>query len=579
MTDISKSTVARYMGSAPETITLPKGSIVTKGFVTSMQKVFAVQPQMIEVAPNVYNFVGNGISSRTMIDAPEGLIIFDTGDDLEDGEAAYAAFREVSDRPIRAIVYSHNHYAHGTKAFIDGMSAEERENLIIIGHEDVNEHLADITSGFATGGEFPEAIGALTARYISQFGGQLPPEGPDSGAAATIPLDMEKGTVLATHTVTDGQKMTVAGLELVFYTEHFSDSEDTVTVHVPSMDLVFNNFLWPALFNFYTLRGDVFRDPASWRNGLRVIHELEPELLVNTHALPLTGKEHIRGTLERYMDSISFMIDQTLRGINKGMGPTELREFVRLPQVLQDEPHNAAIYSEFNFFAPHMYHHIFGWYDNNAAHIAKLPVDEEARRMVRGFGGAAEVARQARAALTAEDVLWATQLADYLYQTDRENPEYRQLRADTLREMAKRSSGTILRHFSLTEALACEGKIERIHTVLPSVASILQSEPGRYVNFYRVRLDPVAAEGVAQTIRIEITDHDAAFGLSIRNGVCNFSSEPARDVGATLSLTLEDWAKFYVGELSLEELIALPGARDDQQDLRKFFEMFDAVPG
>ncbi len=576
MTNISESTVARYMGPAPETITLPKGSVLAKEFVTSVQKVFATEPRMINVTDKVHNFVGNGISSRTMIDAPEGLIIFDTGDDLEDGEAAYAAFRKVSDRPIKAIIYSHNHYAHGTKAFTEKMTDAERENLLIIGHEDVNQHLEEITTGFATGGEFPEAIGALTARYVSQFGGQLPADGPDSGAAATIPLGMEKGTVPANTTVTNGQKMTVAGLELVFYTEHFSDSEDTVTVHIPSMGLVFNNFLWPALFNFYTLRGDVFRAPQAWRDGLRVIHELEPEILVNTHALPLTGRENIRVTLERYMDAISFMIDQTLRGINKGMGPTELREFVRLPEALQEEPHNAQLYSEFNFFPPHMYHHIFGWYDNNAAHIAKLPVDEEARRIVKGFGGADEVARQACDALDSGDVLWATQLADYLFQTDRTNPAFNQLRADTLREMAKRSSGTILRHFSLTEALACEGKIERIHNVLPSVASILESDPGRYVNFFRVRLDPVAAEGVAKSIRIEINDRDAAYGLTIRNGVCNFSRDPENNPHATLSLTLEDWAKFYVGEIKLEEMLALPDVVNEREELSRFFSYFDA---
>lgn len=167
MSDLSTSSVARYMGPAPETTQLPKGSVLAKDFVTSVQKTFAIQPRMIEVSDKVFNFVGNGISSRSMIDAPEGLIIFDTGDDLEDGEAAYQAFRKVSDRPIRAIVYSHNHYAHGTRAFIENMSPEDREKLMIIGHEDVNENLTTIATGFATGGEFPEAIGALTARYIS----------------------------------------------------------------------------------------------------------------------------------------------------------------------------------------------------------------------------------------------------------------------------------------------------------------------------------------------------------------------------------------------------------------------------
>ena len=572
MTDVSKSTVARYMGPAPETLTLPKGSVVNKDAIMSLQKIFAVEPRMIKVTDKVYNFVGCGISSRTMIDAPDGLIIFDTGDDLEDGRKALAAFREVSDRPIKAIIYSHNHYAHGTQPFVD----DAGDDVMIIGHEDVNTHFSEIATGFATGGDFPEAMGTLTARFLCQFGAQLPADGPDSGAAATIPMGHEKGTVRATHLVTDGQKMNVAGLELQFFTKYFSDSEDTVTVWVPEMGLALNNFLWPALFNFYTLRGDVFRDPTSWRNGLRVIHELEPEVLVNTHALPLNGKENIRITLERYMDAISFMIDQTLRGINKGLGPDQLREFVRLPEVLLEEPHNVEIYSEFNFFPPHLYHHIFGWYDGNPAHIARLPVAEEARRIVKGFGGAREVSRQARVALEEGDVLWATQLGDYLFQIDPQNAEYKKLRADTLREMARRSPGTILRHFSLAEALACEGKIERVHSVLPSVEAILNSEPGRYVSFQRIRLDPQAAEGVTQTLKIVITDRDGHYALSVRNGVCNFARDYSGPADATLNITIADWARFYIGEVSLDSLLGGEATADNPDVVMSFFEMFDA---
>lgn len=120
-----------------------------------ISKTFAVAPRMIEVAPGVWNLVGIGISSRMMVDAPEGLIIFDTGDDLEDGKRALAEFRKVSSRPIKAIVYSHNHYAHGTAAF-----TREAPDAMIIGHHLINQHLAEIATGFASGGEFPEAVPA-----------------------------------------------------------------------------------------------------------------------------------------------------------------------------------------------------------------------------------------------------------------------------------------------------------------------------------------------------------------------------------------------------------------------------------
>jgi len=530
---------------------------------------------MIQVAPKVWNLVGIGISSRMMIDAPEGLVIFDTGDDLEDGERALAEFRKVSDRPIKAIVYSHNHYAHGTAAFL-----REAPDAMIIGHYQVNKHLAEIATGFASGGEFPEAVPALTARYERQFALHLPAEGPDAGLAAAIPPDRAKGTVPATHLVHDGDELTVAGLRMQFFTEHFSDSEDTLTAWVPDLKLVYNNFLWPSLFNFYTLRGDVFRDPSSWRNGLKVIRDLQPELLVNTHALPYTGRAEVQRALELYMDAISFMIDQTLRGINKGLSPDALKEFVKLPTTLRDFANNCETYSEFFFFPLHLYHHIFGWFDGNAASIHRLPPDEEARRIVAGFGGSEHVLAQQRDAMAEGDLVWANRLAGWLLATSPDNDDFRQAQADALRQIAYRATGTIVRHFNLTQALELERRIPPVGSVLPEVSSILAMEPGRYIDFLRIRLDPKRAEGVRRRLVIEITNKSSRHALAVRNGVCEFQRDalPAPKGDLMLALSHADWAAYYTGETTIEQLLAEGRAYGSSADaLAAFFALFDTA--
>ena len=107
----------RYRGQDITLTDGPRGARVAASTLKAITTTFAVAPRMIAVAPKIWNLVGIGISSRMMIEAPEGLVIFDTGDDLEDGEKALAEFRKVSDKPIKAIIYSHNHYAHGTQAF------------------------------------------------------------------------------------------------------------------------------------------------------------------------------------------------------------------------------------------------------------------------------------------------------------------------------------------------------------------------------------------------------------------------------------------------------------------------------
>lgn len=565
----------RYRGEHIDLIEGPRGARVAASMLKAVTATFAVTPRMIQVAPRIWNLVGIGISSRMMVEAPEGLVIFDTGDDLEDGEKALAEFRKVSDRPIKAIVYSHNHYAHGTQAFL-----REAPDAVVIGHHAVNKHLTEIVTGFASGGEFPEAMPALTARYEKQFALRLPQQGPDTGIGAIIPPGKAKGTALATHLVHDGQEMTVAGLRMQFFTRWFSDSEDSLTVWIPELDAVYNNFLWPSLFNFYTLRGDVFRDPSSWRNGLRVIRDLEPRHLVNTHALPVVGKDEVKRSLELYMDAISYMIDQTLRGINKGLSPDELKDFVRLPDVLRNSPHNAENYSEFFYFPLHLYHHIFGWFDGDAASVHRLPLPEEAARIVKGFGGAATVLRQYRDAMTEGDLVWASRLAGWLLAAEPGNADYRQAQAQALRQIAYRSPGTIARHFCLTQALELEGAIAPVHSVLPSLDAILAAEPGRYIDFFRIRLDPAKAGTARQRLAIVLNDTAGSHALEVRHGICEYfenAGAPAKG-DLTLHLSHRDWARYYLGQATMQELLASGAALSEQpQEVLRFLAFFDTA--
>lgn len=578
LTDLSSTTIARYMGPPPARMNTRTGATISSDLMANVGKTVAAEPEIIKVCEGVHCFVGGSLVIRTIIEAPEGLVIYDTGDNIEDGERALVAIRSISDKPIKAVIYSHNHYAHGTKPIIEGQG-----DVMIIGHPSVNQNFQALSSGFATGGTFPEALPVLSSRFMLQFGSYLPAEGPDSPFLGNIPKIGEKGTVFANRLVAhDGETFDVAGLKMQFFTKYFSDSEDTLSVWIPELRVALNNFLWPTLPNFYTLRGDVFRTPHEWMAGVRVLRDLGATHVVSTHALPVSGKENVQGTLERYMDAISFLIDQTMRGINKGMGPRELREFVRLPAVLRDEPHNAEIYGEFNYFPPHIYNHIFGWFDGDASNIHRLPPQEEARRIVAGFGGAAVVQRQAREALEGEEVLWSLNLINWLLNADPEGADasaLRLLKAKALREMAYRSSGTIARHFCLAQALALEDKLEIPTAIEYTVQDVLAAEPGRFVSFQRIRLDPAKAGDNQVTLRIVIEDKGQSYALAVRHGVAEFREGAAASsarADAELRLSHQTWAKIYVGKTTLAAALTSDAAKaDDRAKVEAFFAMFD----
>jgi hypothetical protein len=60
------------------------------------------------------------------------------------------------------------------------------------------------------------------------------------------------------------------------------------------------------------------------------------------HGLPTLGADTIAEALNESMDGITFVVDQTLRGMLKGLGLDELRRFAQLPDHLREFPQLAA---------------------------------------------------------------------------------------------------------------------------------------------------------------------------------------------------------------------------------------------
>ena len=76
--------------------------------------------QIIKVADNAYTAVGFSVSNVSMIVGDDGVVIVDTGMMLDDASRIMAEFRKLSDKPVKAIIFTHAHGDHtgGAAAFL-----------------------------------------------------------------------------------------------------------------------------------------------------------------------------------------------------------------------------------------------------------------------------------------------------------------------------------------------------------------------------------------------------------------------------------------------------------------------------
>jgi alkyl sulfatase BDS1-like metallo-beta-lactamase superfamily hydrolase len=572
---LKSQSLAPLMGAPVKLGRAENGAIVNQAALDAHAKTFVPRRETVKVTDNIWMIQDPSVTSAFIV-GNDGVIVWETGNNLEDGRAYKAEIRKVTDKPIKAVMYSHSHDVLGTATLIEG-----EKDVLIIGHPKVNENLK--TSG--VGAYFPETEPLQWARVNQYFNAFLPNEGPDGKWGLKVEL-AERGFVPVNHPVKHGEEMTISGIRFQFFTEGTTDSNDTMTVWMPDQKAALNNVLWPYPPNIYSPRGSLWRDPREWRTATQVLRDLQPEILIGQPTPAIKGKDKIFEHLNNYIDFSNLMLDQTLRGMLKGLGPEDLIDFVQLPEHLQKDPYLAEIYGLFCWYPPYIAQFALGWWDGDAATLFRLPRKEIALRLVPALGGRDKVLALAKEAQQKQEYGWALELTGYLWRLDPDDAELRQLKADLLRTVAQHTTSMIARPLSLTAARALEGKANVPRLVPPTLEQIKSFEPGEFVNRHRVRIDPVKAKDTDAMIRFEFTDADnKAVGLHIRRGVVEYvpdADKYFRKPDFTLSLTREAWTKLHLNQATVVQLagtgeLKVTGDAAACDQVLELFDKFDAT--
>lgn len=510
----------------------------------------------VNLGNGLYTIGSESIVNSHFIVGKGGVIIYDTGDNAHDAKQFYSEMRKVTNYPVKAIIYSHEHYALGAKYIVDEEKKRGNSSIRIIGHPNTNKEMLT-TGGVST--LHPEVGGVLMARSVEQFNLYLPDSGPDARFKNTI-IPASSGFVPVNTPVKDGQKLTVAGIQMVFYTEGVgTDTNNQVLVHIPSKKAVLNNVMWGWYPNIYSLRGGRYRNPLGWKQSVELIKKLKPEVLMSTHSTSVVGAEKVAQRLQNYQDGLSYVLDQTLKGIALGMGPDELRYFVKLPEYLSEEATLIQNYGPISTMAPRIFTAIFGQFNRDATTLFKLHPKDEANRMVMSMGGEARVKYLADKAYRDGDYQWSCQLARYLVDVN-DSKDNRKIKANCLNEIGYRSLATTARSWALSQAREAEGKTAIIKNA-PADKTQVVNNVGDFVNYFRIRINPEQSVGTREFISLDF-GNGMKYGLNIRNAVVDFVDDQKRiekEKTVELRMKPEVWVSIYNNLDNVENLI--------QQDL------------
>jgi alkyl sulfatase BDS1-like metallo-beta-lactamase superfamily hydrolase len=439
-----------FESDGSKTVTRPTGAHVHQDHAAQSD---VLAKNFYEVRPGVWNFVGNGLSNQTFVEGPDGIIAIDTGESIEEMAAALRELRRHTSRPIAAVIYTHFHYIEGTRAILDEGNCVLP--LPIFGHPKIAHNRIRTTTEIAP---------AYVRGLVEQFAIFMPLEGPDANENIGLGFHFRNpehapftpGHVACTTTFSDGDQLVIAGLH-VHVTFAPSDADDSVTLSFPDLDLAVHNVMWPTLFNVFAIRGEEYRDPQILIRAVDHLIGLSPQYLVGTHGPPVSGRDDNLARLRRYRDSLSFLWDQTVRGINKGWTTDELAERVRLPDLFNVDYLTSERYGVAEHHVRQIHNGLRGWFDGDEAKLFPLPSFLRHARLIAELGGRVTVRNKVREAIAANDLRWATELATWLVRSEEVEQEDRELLAKCLRTIGERTPSANIRNWCITRARHLDG--------------------------------------------------------------------------------------------------------------------------
>jgi len=500
-------------------------------------------PRVIKVNEEIYVAVGYTLGNSIMLIGVDGVVIIDTTESLKKSKEIAEAFRNITDKPVKGIIYTHNHMDHvaGTKAFIG-----DQKNIDIWAHHTFLDIYFHSTARVGM---------AHAVRAFHQFGVLLGEGIISAGLGSRLELNKNIAIVIVPPNKflrKEQQTITIAGMELNLM--HVpGETDDQIAVFWPKHNaLLGTDNLYKAFPNLYAIRGTPFRSLKQWYESLDKMRRLNSDYFVMSHHEPLIGKQLIRDTMMEYRDAIQLVHDQTVRFINVGLHPDEIATRIKLPKHSMKNEFLKEIYGTVRWSSKGLFAGYMGWFSGDIAELEPMLPTERSKRIVDLAGGVERILLEAEKALMeTKDPKWALYLSDACHKVFPDNSKAREIKAKALLDMAELQTSHNGYNYYKTAALVTLGQA----SPKPGDASrksVIENASLReifHLLSLRFKADDELCSSMNKIVKFDFPDVKQEVRFQVRNGVIDMSGiyeERKDDITVTVDSVV--WRAILNGE-------------------------------
>jgi alkyl sulfatase BDS1-like metallo-beta-lactamase superfamily hydrolase len=375
------------------------------------------QTAVIERAPGIYE--GRGVGNSYLVTTTGGDVLVNAGT-LGDARRGRELFSKVSAGPIRYIVLTQSHANQ-----YGGLEVYKSPDSQVIAHRNYPEDR-----------RYAEALSAHYRRGSRRMFAQITGPVRDIVPTAEVPPDL---------LIDDLYRFELGGRRFEIHWTPGGETRSAVIVWLPDERVAIVGNLFGPLFgnqpNLNTIRGDKPRSALEFIASVKKLRALMPELV-------LTGHEEIRGAAEleravtRIIDSVQWIHDRTVEGMNAGVDlRTLMREVKPPPELTLTEE-----YGRVSWNVRAIWHEYTGWFDpdRGTTELYGVPPSSIAPAIAELVGSADRLAERARRFVKDGKPLEALHLLDLALAAEPRSELAREAKREALELLLQHSGGTNL---------------------------------------------------------------------------------------------------------------------------------------
>ncbi len=395
--------------------------------------------EVLEVAEGVYLATGFGPSNSTLIAGEDAAILIDAHHSGAAAERAASAYRQRVELPFAAVIYTHGDQAHvaGAAAFTGSYFAPNvyarsnfrlRRNVVGVEARKRRQRQKGLLLG-----QGKRAVAVIDPAPAEE----------DTGDRYLPPDSLFYG---------DRYRLRISGV-MVELVAAPGETQDQLYVWLPERKvLIAGGNFYQAFPGDLDGIGDQAADFEQWARSLDRMRAEKAEVLIAGHLQPLFGAAAIDRALADYAAALRFVLDETLRGIDAGLGPGELAAAIRLPPDLASSPVLAQSHGTLSWAVRSVYARHMGWFDGKPGSLVPFAPRTLAWRLHELASGGISLDEALDNALLLTDYRWAAYLADQLMLIEPLEARHAERKARALEGLARGLENPQARNYLLSAA-------------------------------------------------------------------------------------------------------------------------------